>query len=91
MQKGSGSKTKWVEGRCRQRSLRQPPMARLAAGTAQSSASCLMFSMETGSSAPRALSGVAASTCSSFMRTAMTEGGGGGVWGREREKERLSM
>lgn len=53
-------------------------VARLAAGAAQSSASCLMFSMETGSSGLRALSGVAASTCSSFTRTAMTEEGGGG-------------
>lgn len=59
-------------------------VARLAAGAAQSSASCLMFSMETGSSGLRALSGVAASTCSSFTRTAMTEEGGGGGGGRER-------
>lgn len=52
-------------------------VAWMAAGQAQSSVSCLMFSMETGSSGLGALSGVGASKCSSFTRTAMTKGGGG--------------
>lgn len=39
----------------------------------QSSVSCLMFSMGTGSSGLGALSGVATSRCSSFTRTVMTE------------------
>lgn len=48
-------------------------------GKAQSSVSCLMFSMGTGSSGLGALSGVAMSRCSSFTRTAMTKEGG--RWG----------
>lgn len=49
--------------------------ARLAARRAQSSVSCLMFSMGTGSWGLGALSGEAMSRCSSFTRTVMTEEG----------------
>lgn len=56
---------------------REAPWAgfRLAARKAQASVSCLMFSTGTGSSGLGALSPVAASRCSSFTRTAMTEEG----------------
>lgn len=87
MQKDAVSELQWGGGRWQQRrpGAASRGAAMLAAGKAQS-VSCLMFSMETGSSGLEALSGVDMSTCSSFTRTAMTkEGEAGGPRGqRER-------
>lgn len=89
MQKDAVSELQWGGGRWQQRrpGAASRGAAMLAAGKAQS-VSCLMFSMETGSSGLEALSGVDMSTCSSFTRTAMTkEGEAGGPRG-QRERAR---